>query len=139
MSRPRLSTIDQEPLLGTPQEVVLANEFIDGCWHDCQACIDQAIGAVASRPGTFMVLRRAYRLQETGQLVWAHGTADGDAETAKLAQVGFETLRQLSLAAGRMWVARARLFDEIDSIGARTGRVLERSHNNRIGRHHRDR
>lgn len=141
MSRPSLSAPDQAPLLGTSQEVVRVNEFINGCWHGCEACIEQSVEAVVSSPGTFLALRRACGLQETGKLKWAHGTAEGDAELAKLKAVDTGTLRKLAMAGGRMWVNRARMFEEIASIGKCDGepRVLERPRTNRPGQRDRQR
>lgn len=133
--RPPLATEQQRLLLGSAEDVMHVEEFIDGCWSECTYCIDEGVYHVATSPATFMVLRRAYRLQETGQLQWAPGTPEGNAETAKLVGVNVETMRCLALAAGRMWVSRARLFVEIDSIGKCNGqpRVLERPKVNRPG------
>lgn len=139
--RPALATERQKPLLGSPEDVLYVEEFIDGCWSDCEYCIEEGVYHVATSPAVFMVLRRAHRLQETGHLRWAHGTVEGNAEVAKLAGVHVETMRQLALAAGRMWVARARLFEEIAGIGKCDGqpRVLERPKVNRPGQRHRQR
>lgn len=141
MSRPSLSTTELAPLLGAPQDVVLVNEFINGCWNACDVCIEGTVEDLVGRPGAFLALRRACRLQETGQLPWAHGTAEGDAELTKLATVDAATIRKLALAGGRMWVDRARLFDEVAKIGKCDGepRLLQRARANRPGQRDRQR
>jgi hypothetical protein len=140
-ARPVLCTTDQIVSMGSVEEWGLLTRLVDAFWNECEVCIEEAVSPVASSPGAFMALRRAYRLQETGQLKWAHGTAEGDAETAKLGGVQTATMRQLALAAGRMWVARAQLFAEIGGIGKCDGepRVLERPKVNRPGQRNRQR
>lgn len=139
--RPAVSTEQQRALLGSPEDVLYVDEFLDGCWSECEYCTEDGVYHVATSPAVFMALRRVHRLQETGQLKWVHGSVEGNAEIAKLAGVDVMTMRQLALAAGRMWVARARLFAEIGLIGKcdGEGRVLERPKINRPGQRNRQR
>jgi hypothetical protein len=136
-----LCATDQIVSMGSVEEWAMLTRLVDAFWNECEVCIEAAVEAVASSPGAFLALRRAYRLQETGVLQWVPGTAESDVELAKLAAVDVHTLRQLALAAGRMWVARARLFAEISEIGKCDGepRVLERPKVNRPGQRNRQR
>lgn len=127
--RPPLWTTGQAPQMGTPFQRSLVEALIDACWTSEDAHrTAAAVSAVAADPGALLTLRRVCTLQDSGQVRWAHGTAEGDAEVAKLHLVDTATMQRLAAAGGRMWVDRAQLFSEVADIGkyrART-RIVDR-------------
>lgn len=128
MSRPSICEADQRPLIGGPTEIALIDALIDAYWHDCPACIEgPEPDYIAANLQALMTLRRVCTLQDSGQIRWAYGTIEAHIEIEKLTAVNFATRRQLATSGARIWVNRARMFDEIDKIGTdRPGRLLER-------------
>lgn len=141
VSRPPIGAVSQMPLLGPARSIVLVDLLVNAFWADCEDCIERAVEDVVIDRTAFLVLRRACTLQETGQIRWVHGTPEGNVEARRVGQFDGLTLRQLTNAGARMWVARARLFQEIDRIGTCEGglRWFQRPRTRRPGQRNRQR
>lgn len=127
-SRPSICTIDQQPLVGTTREWCKVSVLIDAYWNDCVQCRPGAVRSVAADAGAFLALWRVCILQETGVLRRPFGSAEADAERERLGQFEPVVMRKLVDAGARMWVNRARLFDQLGDLGGGgdRGRLLER-------------
>lgn len=137
-SRPSICTIDQQPLVGTTREWCKVSVLIDAYWTECEQCKPGAVRSVAADAGAFLALWRVCILQETGVLRRPFGSAEADAERERLGQFEPVVMRKLVDAGARMWVNRARLFDQISDLGEGEdrGRLLQRPETKQPGPHH---
>lgn len=118
-SRPSLYPLAAEPLMGSHEDIARVKIMADAHWIECQPCIDKSVADVAASASALLTLRRVCTLQDSGKVRWPHGSAEADEQIAQLETTDPGLRAKLTAQGARMWVARARMFDEVDAVGER--------------------